>query len=165
VLKVDLGSRRALETTTSGRFDLVTGAAELYWQRPALGYGSGAFAEEFAARGLAGADGAGDTSTTKSHTAPLTVAAEQGIVGLAALAVLLWVAFATVFNGAARRYRPGHGARIAVAAAFTVVFVHSLTYAALLEDPLTWVLLGCALGLAAIPRVGEPTSSNDGEAE
>ncbi len=162
-LEVDLGSKRAIETTTSGRFDLVTGAAELYWQRPVLGYGSGAFAEEFAKRGLAGDDGAGDTTTTKSHTAPLTVAAEQGIVGLAAFVALLWIALATVFAGATRRFRPGHGARIAVAAGFTVVFVHSLTYAALLEDPLTWVLLGCALGLAAIPRVGAPSSTPGGD--
>jgi hypothetical protein len=43
-------------------------------------------------------------------------------------------------------------ARVAVAAAFTAIFVHTLAYAALLEDPLTWALLGCAVSLAAVPR-------------
>ena len=151
-LKVDLGSRRALENTTSGRFDLVTGGAELFSKRPVFGYGSGSFSEEFVRRGMSSQDDAGETTTSKSHTAPLTVAAEQGVVGLAALLALLWTAFSTVLSGASRKFRPGAGARIAVAAGFTVVFVHSLTYAALLEDPLTWLLLGCALGLAAIPR-------------
>jgi hypothetical protein len=160
-LKVDLGSQRAIERTTSGRFDLISGGAELYWRKPVFGNGSGSFAKEFSDRGLAGDDGVGETTTTKSHTAPLTVAAEQGVVGLAALLAMLWIAFTTVFSGASREFRPGRGARIAVAAAFTVVFVHSLTYAALLEDPLTWVLLGCALGLAAIPRAGAAESGGD----
>lgn len=151
-LGIDTGSTRALESTTSGRFDLVAGGAELFAERPLLGYGSGSFSEEFVARNLTGEEGAGETSSSKSHTAPLTVAAEQGLVGLAALLAMLWIAFSAVFAGASLTYRPGLGARIAVAAGFTVVFVHSLFYAALLEDPLTWLLLGCALGLAAIPR-------------
>ena len=38
-------------------------------------------------------------------------------------------------------------ARGAIAAAFTALVVHTMAYAAFLEDPLTWTLLGAAIGL------------------
>jgi hypothetical protein len=49
--------------------------------------------------------------------------------------------------------------QVGVAAAFTAVVVHTLIYAAFLEDPLTWVLLGVATALAGArieqPQAGE----------
>ena len=45
-------------------------------------------------------------------------------------------------------------ARVAVAAAFVALLVHTLLYAAFLEDPLTWALLALGTGLAAAAATG-----------
>lgn len=153
---IHLGNGKSAETTTSGRFDLVSGALTLSGQRPLLGYGSGDFSRAYRANKLAKRTSYGPAVTTKSHTAPLTVLAEQGVVGLAAFLLLLVAGFAAVYRRVSAddgpHGRPGLTARVAVAAAFTALFVHTLVYAAFLEDPLTWVLLGSAVSLAAIPR-------------
>jgi hypothetical protein len=51
--------------------------------------------------------------------------------------------------------------QVGVAAAFTAIVVHSFIYAAFLEDPLTWVLLGVATALAGA-RSADPTETDDG---
>ena len=69
------------------------------------------------------------------------------MLGLAAyLALLVVRALAAV----PRRARPSP-ARAVVAAAFAALVVHTMLYAAFLEDPLTWTLLavGTALAVAA----------------
>ncbi len=159
VTGVNLTSSKSAETTTSGRFDLITGAVTLWSEKPVFGWGSGDFSNAYKSGDLAKHTPFGSNVTTKSHTAPLTVAAEQGIVGFAAFVALLIAGFGAVFRRVGDMSRPGCVARIAVAAAFTAVFVHTLAYAAFLEDPLTWVLLGCAISLAAIPRGGETSST------
>lgn len=164
---IHLGSSRSAEATTSGRFDLVSGALKLWGQKPVFGHGSGSFSDTYRQQDLATSSAFGPAVTTKSHTAPLTVAAEQGLVGLASFVFLLWVGFGAVFRRVRPEDppRPGLVARVAVAAAFTAVFVHTLAYAALLEDPLTWVLLGCAVSLAAIERGGRAEQTADRPAE
>lgn len=153
VSKIDLTSKRGAETSTSGRFDLVKGATSLWADKPVFGFGSGDFSRAFQKKRLASDTAFGSPTTTKSHTAPLTVAAEQGVVGLLAFLALLAAGFVAVYRRVGSDdTRPGVVARIAVAAAFTALFVHSLAYAAFLEDPLTWTLLGAAVSLAAIPR-------------
>ena len=101
-----------------------------------------------------------------SHTIPLTVAAEQGLIGLLAYLVLMVTAFRLVFGGVRARVRKttstpsassGTGwppgieavAAAAVAAAFSALVLHTLVYAAFLEDPLSWALLALAGALAA----------------
>jgi hypothetical protein len=44
-------------------------------------------------------------------------------------------------------------ARAFAAAAFAGLVVHTLLYAAFLEDPMTWALLALGVALAAPPRV------------
>ena len=56
----------------------------------------------------------------------------------------LGVAFARLGRGAR-----GDPARAFVLAAFTGLVVHTLLYAAFLEDPLTWALLAVGSALAA----------------
>jgi hypothetical protein len=80
------------------------------------------------------------------------VAAEQGVLGLASYLLVLVTAFALVLQGLGRlRSRDPPSAELvargAIAAAFTGLVVHTLAYAAFLEDPLTWTLLGAAIGL------------------
>jgi len=83
------------------------------------------------------------------------VAAEQGLIGLAAYLALLVLAFVRLLRGVRG---PGPMvARVAVVAAFTALVAHSLMYAAFLEDPLTWTLLGVGTALAVLPaRVTAP---------
>ena len=91
-----------------------------------------------------------------SHTIPLTVAAEQGAIGLAAYLALMAAAFALVFDRLPARLRSGpvgiaEVAAAAVPAAFCALVLHTLVYAAFLEDPLTWTLLA----LAAVLRTSQ----------
>ena len=55
------------------------------------------------------------------------------------------VALSRLFAGARHSI-----ARSAVAAAFAALVFHTLLYAAFLEDPLTWALLGAGLALARV---------------
>jgi putative inorganic carbon (HCO3(-)) transporter len=147
------GSDRALRKATSGRTDLVRGGADLYAERPVLGFGSGSFEREY--RRLRGLSSAQDV--TASHTTPLTIAAEQGVPGLALYLALLAVAF-TVLARRARDAIP----RAAVVAAFAALVAHTLVYASFLEDPLAWALLAAGVALAARPArapVGEPRTA------
>src|SRR5204863_2923134 len=100
-----------------------------------------------------------ERATSASHTIPITVLAEQGIVGLAAYLALLWFALRRLLPGA----RVG-AARAGVAAAFVALVVHTLLYAAFLEDPLTWALLGVGTALAAIPPPSPAPSPPEPEA-
>ena len=149
---LETGSERAIDRATSGRVDLVQGALRMIGDRPVAGFGSGAFAERYRAReGTRTSDAA-----AVSHTTPLTVAAEQGLVGLLAYVALLASALAMLFGGLLRglRERPPDGrslARAVVAAAFCGLLVHTFAYASFLEDPLTWLLL--AAGVALHPGV------------
>jgi O-antigen ligase len=148
VTKVDLGSGRSLKKATSGRTDLIKGGVKMFLDRPILGYGSGSFAKDFRER-----EKTSDArAASASHTIPITVAAEQGVVGLASYLFVLVTAFALVWQGLGRLRGDDSPpaeliARGAIAAAFTGLVVHTLAYAAFLEDPLTWTLLGAAIGL------------------
>jgi O-antigen ligase len=117
--------------------------------RPLLGFGSGAYAHEFRAREHVSSE----RVVAASHTIPLTVTAEQGIVGLLAYLALIAVSLALLFSGLRARLKvaewPGTGpvAAVAIAAAYSALLLHTLVYAAYLEDPLTWALLAIAAGL------------------
>jgi putative inorganic carbon (HCO3(-)) transporter len=148
---LDTRSTAALDKATSGRFDLVRGALSMAKDRPIQGFGSGGFAPNYRER-------EGVTSVRAaavSHTIPLTVAAEQGVIGLIAYVVLIAATLALVFDRLVGRWRPGPRAGIAdvaaaaVAAAFCALVLHTLVYAAFLEDPLSWTLLALAAGIGA----------------
>ena len=73
---------------TSGRLKLIEGGFELFGERPVWGYGSGSFSKSYEER-------VEDriASLSESHTEPVTVAAEQGLIGLVGYLALLAVAF------------------------------------------------------------------------
>jgi O-antigen ligase len=137
------GNGGSANNATTGRAKLIEGGLELFADRPLQGYGSGSFQREYERHSSASAESA----TSASHTIPVTVAAEQGIVGLALYVALLVVAFGALFRGAGRS-----PPRIAIAACFAALVLHTTTYADFLEDPLTWTLLGVGVALA---RAGE----------
>jgi O-antigen ligase len=127
----------------------------MFTDRPVEGFGSGSFAERYRAREHIGSK----RTVAVSHTIPVTVAAEQGAIGLLAYLALLLLAFRLLLGGLREGLRsetPGAAvlARLAVAAAFAGLVLHTFLYAAFLEDPLAWALLGlsAALAPAAIDR-------------
>ena len=126
------GSSGSTSNATSGRTKLISGGLELFAQRPLQGYGSGSFETEYKRHRRTNAENA----TSASHTIPVTVAAEQGVVGLAVYLALLVAAFVVLFRGAGRS-----PPRIAIAACFAALVLHTWTYADFLEDPFTWALL------------------------
>jgi O-antigen ligase len=138
-----------VDASSSGRSTLVRGGGNLFAARPLTGYGSGSFEREYARR----EHPASPDATTASHTIPITVAAEQGAIGLLAYLALLAAALARLLRGAA-----AWPARAAIAAAFLALLVHTLVYAAFLEDPLTWTLLGIGTALAAAARAAVPAT-------
>jgi O-antigen ligase len=137
-----VGLDQSADAATSGRSDLVTGGLELFTDRPVQGWGAGAFRREYRRQEKASSERA----AAASHTIPVTVAAEQGVGGLLLYVALALVAIAALTAGL-RTGAHRSVARAGVAAGFVAVVVHTLLYAAFLEDPLTWALLAAGVGL------------------
>ncbi len=134
-----------------GQVDLVKGGIRLARDRPVWGWGSGSFGAAFS-RHIERA------KTTVSHTEPITVAAEQGVVGLVAYLALVVLALIVMFKGAS-----ASAATAATAACFVAIVVHSLGYAAFTIDPATWALLGVGVALRRTgPLVADPAAAAAG---
>ena len=82
------GSGGSTNNATSGRTNLISGGLELFAERPLEGYGSGSFETEYKRHSKA-SEASAENATSASHTIPVTVAAEQGIIGLAVYVALL----------------------------------------------------------------------------
>jgi O-antigen ligase len=166
-LKIDLGSSGGLNNVTSGRTDLIGGGVELFAKRPLQGYGSGSFGRAYRLE----RKGNQQQAVSASHTMPVTVAAEQGLIGLAAYLAVLVTALWALFGDAAWRAMrdrappgpdgaappdggPYRVARAALAAMFVALLVHTMVYAAFLEDPFTWVILAAGASLAPCAQLG-----------
>jgi O-Antigen ligase len=134
------GSGGSASNATSGRAKLISGGLELFAERPLQGWGAGSFQAQYKRHH---SRTSAESATSASHTIPITVAAEQGLVGLAVYVALLTCAFATLFRGAGRS-----PPRIALGACFAALVLHTWVYADFLEDPLTWTLLGIGVALA-----------------
>ncbi len=166
-------SGKSLDGETSGRGELISGGLELAEENPVLGIGSGSFSESFQER-----FGSEQAAASASHTEPVTILAEQGTAGLIVYAALIATAIGALLAGMGplapglRGFAPPAdmrlptrpseraalaSARAAALTAFVVMFVHSLSYAAFLTDPITWVLLAVGLALAMHP-LGQESS-------
>jgi putative inorganic carbon (HCO3(-)) transporter len=135
------GLNQGVNGASAGRGGLISGGASLFADRPVWGFGSGSFVTEYRAH-----HHSGPNSLSASHTIPITIAAEQGLIGEVVYVVLVLAAFACLL-GRAR----GDPVRIAIAAAFIALVFHTLLYADFLEDPVTWALLGIGAALARDP--------------
>jgi O-antigen ligase len=134
------GSGGSNNNVTNGRTNLISGGLRLFAKRPLEGYGPGSFETEYERHSR---NPSAENATSASHTIPVTVAAEQGVLGLAVYLALLIVAFTVLFRDAARA-----PPRIAIAASFAALVLHTWVYADFLEDPLTWTLLGIGVACA-----------------
>ena len=142
-----------LTEETTGRTGLVSGGLELASERPVAGWGAGSFPTEFQGR-----FGGGDGYAVESHTEPVTVVMEQGVIGLVPYLALLAVAIAGMWAASGIGLREARDPVAATLfAAFAAMLVHSMGYAAFLTDPLTWVLLALVLVLPeAVASRGSP---------
>jgi O-antigen ligase len=145
---------RSARDVTSGRSRLVSITVDAFRLRPGAGVGIGGQPQASAE-----ANGRRTPKRSASHTTPLTVLAELGIVGFG---IYLWM-LAAIGWALARVTRVHRLFGLGLAAVFLVVFVHSLLYAGFFEDPLTWGVVGLAAGvLAAAP---EPASAKERASE
>lgn len=147
---------------SSGRTTLLEGGVDLAKERPLWGHGSASFGNEFAEQ-----EDIASNQTTVSHNEVVTVAAEQGAIGLLVYAGTVLAALWTLFAGlraiapgfAGPRGSPGDPfegseaaigvARFVLLAAFAALLVHTIGYGSYLGDPLTWALLAIGGALSA----------------
>jgi len=144
---------------TSDRSRLVAVTWRVFQNHPLAGVGVGGqpkASREEAARRLA-------ASRNRSHTTPLTVAAELGVLGILAYVAFLAGATRTLLAVVERDRALGLG----LAAVFLTLLIHSLFYAGFFEDPITWGALAVAgAALAARPAgSGLPARDGPGPAE
>jgi O-antigen ligase len=185
------GLNQGFNNASSGRANLISGGVRLFRDRPLAGFGSGSFTTEYQGHFVNAARAVAD-----SHNIPVTVASEQGVIGLVVYAVVVLGALATLLRGArgtpVRRERSRGGralgdslrgylasgvhsdpARVAIAAMFFALLLHTMLYADFLEDPTTWMLMaiGSALALqgkaaqevaTAVPAAGAGVATASG---
>lgn len=137
-----------LASTGEGRLRLVEGGIDLWKTAPITGVGLGAFATEY--RDSLPRATVVRTRVFISHTAPVTVLAELGVVGFGLLVVLLLAATWVLWRASRRNAGSVGLAQWTILATLIAIFVHSLLYSALFEDPYLWALaaIGVALGVA-----------------
>jgi O-antigen ligase len=134
----------SLNTASSGRYDLVAIGIRIAKAHPVKGVGLGGFEHAYSKR-------TGRTpKKSASHNTPVTVAAEEGVLGFL---LYFWLLGSLVVAAYRRINHPIYG-RVALAAglALVAIFAHSLAYNDFFEDPTTWGLFGL-IGLAAPIRV------------
>jgi hypothetical protein len=149
----------------NGRGEVARTGLGLAAERPVLGWGAGTF--ETAARDRELERGNRDPDLVASHTTPITVFAELGLLGAFTYLTLLTSAVVTILARWRRTSTPGSAARAAASspleleptgwpaaatiwagAAFVAITAHSLLYAGFFEDPTMWVTLAV---LASLP--------------
>jgi hypothetical protein len=131
----------SLRRATSDRSRRVELTARVIAERPVAGVGIGA--QPVASQALA--DRFGTEPAFVSHTTPLTVGAELGVIGLALYALLLAGAAATIEQVRRRDQALG----LALGAVLLALLVHSLFYSGFFEDPITCLALGVASSFLA----------------
>jgi putative inorganic carbon (HCO3(-)) transporter len=134
----------SVRKATSDRSRRVELTAKVWVHHPIAGVGLGAQPRE--SQKLA--DSIAPLQNFVSHTTPLTVAAELGIVGVV-LYVALLAGGAWMLDAVRRRHE---ALGLSLAAVFLALFVHSLAYSGFFEDPITWLALAVGAAFLARPR-------------
>ena len=124
------GTQRA----TSDRSRRIELTAKVIAHHPLVGVGIGS--QPYASQGES-KDG-GPAALFVSHTTPLTVLAELGIIGFSVYLALL----AGATRALARVWRLDRVFGLALGGVFVALFVHSCFYSGFFEDPITWLVFG-----------------------
>ena len=141
----------SVRKATSDRSRRVELTAKVWAHHPVAGVGLGAQPRE--SQKLA--DRFGPLQNFVSHTTPLTVAAELGIVGVVFYVALL-AGGAWALDAVRRRHEV---LGLSLAAVFLALFVHSLAYSGFFEDPITWLVLAVAAAFLSRPRPATPPAA------
>jgi hypothetical protein len=134
-------------TATSGRSRLVTVTLDAFRAHPVVGVGIGG-----QPRASVQEAGKGTVKRNASHTTPLTVAAELGVVGLVVYGWLLVAGALALLRVSAHDRAFGLG----LSAVGLMLLVHSLFYAGFFEDPLTWGVLAVSAAVLRSAQGGQP---------
>jgi putative inorganic carbon (hco3(-)) transporter len=139
-----------LENVSEGRFDLIRGGLEIWRTAPLEGAGLGGFEKKFS-------ESLTPTEQRKirvviSHNTPVTELSELGLIGFALFLALVVATGRTIRQGSRRVTANDGWAAWVMLAIVAGIFVHATLYAALFEDPFTWVLTAGALALCAARR-------------
>ena len=124
------GTQRA----TSDRSRRIQLTAKVIAHHPLVGVGIGSQPHASQAESKDG----GPAGLFVSHTTPLTVLAELGIIGFALYLALL----GGTTRALARVWRIDRVFGLALGGVFLALFVHSCFYSGFFEDPITWLVLG-----------------------
>lgn len=136
-------SGAALNRATSDRAGLIYNGIRIAIDHPLIGVGVGGFRHHYAE--LTHLKGK-EPKKAASHDSPVTVAAENGVVGLGLFAWILVSAFLMLVRTKGDAFT--NRVTLAVSLSLAAIGVHSLFYNHFFEDPTTWGLFGLA-GLAA----------------
>jgi O-antigen ligase len=140
---VQVADGKSLNRITSDRTERVQDATRVIEKHPIVGVGIGG--QPRASRRLVHSDR--PTPNFVSHTTPLTVFAELGVIGLALYAWLLAGTTVLILRLRGRE----EALALALGVTFLGLFTHALFYSGFLEDPLTWLVVGITAGYAAQP--------------
>lgn len=140
---LDGASPTGIERATSNRSTFVSAGLRIARDHPVLGVGIGGFKQAYGER--LGRES--PPRSAASHTTPVTVVAETGIVGLALFVWLVGAALIVFIRRPRDAPEAAATTRLVAGLGFAAIAVHSLAYNAFFEDPLTWGLL--ALGALA----------------
>ena len=152
---------KSIRELTSGRWQRAELTIDVVREQPLIGVGLGA--QPKVSRELGAGRNAREARFV-SHTTPLTVAAELGLVGFALYALLLAATVRMLVI--LRRLRPALG--LAIAAVLLALFTHALAYSGFFEDPITWLALGVGAAYLTVPvpvRETETETTETGQVE
>ena len=148
---------QSIRELTSGRWQRAELTLDVVREQPLIGVGLGA--QPKVSRELSA--GRAREARFVSHTTPLTVAAELGLVGFALYVVLLLAAIRML--ALLRETLPTLA--LALGAVLLALFTHSLAYSGFFEDPITWLTLGVGAAYLALPapaRAPAPAPADSG---
>jgi O-antigen ligase len=151
LVAVGIAAPRVADTSvrkaTSDRSRRIELTAKVFEHHPLVGVGLGG--QPIESQRLA--DRPASRQAFVSHTTPLTVAAELGIVGALLYLALLAGTAATLWAVWRRHQALG----LSLAAVFLALFVHALAYSGFFEDPMTWLVLAIAAAFLSSPLASE----------
>ncbi|MCW2924688.1 MAG: O-antigen polymerase, partial [Thermoleophilia bacterium] len=181
VVALPVSARDLAGDDASGRENVVRTGLALAGERPVRGWGVGSFESAATARAVERGDA--EPGLLASHTTPVTVLAELGILGAAAYLALLAGAVAAILARWRRTSTPAAAARAAgvdpadpgwpdapvvwAGAVIVALFAHSLLYAGFFEDATLWAALALLASLpvlSASPDHGAAPGYSDGDA-
>jgi O-antigen ligase len=147
VAVADIVRGESLQRSTSGRSELVSATLQVFENHPVAGVGVGS-------QPLASTREARPNFSVRrntSHTTPLTMAAEQGLLGILAYAAFLAGAAAVLLAA----WRGSRTLGLTLGGVMLALLVHSLFYSGFFQDPLTWGVPAVAAA-AVLAGVREP---------